>query len=132
MILICAICACNDALCAAKPKRKLDYVAQEEKGRCITYEAFTNSNPGLVLLGRMRTRSAKEIKSNKWSIGCECLDRDYADFDEYRRYVGELGCKYARIQSGWQKCERKKGVYDMAWLDEHVDGMLEMYVEPWM
>ena len=132
LVALAVASSCLGLQAAKKPRPKLDHAVQEEKGRCITYEAFTNANPGLKLIGRLKTRSAKEIKSNRWSIGCECLDRDYADFDEYRDHVGALGCKYARIQSGWMKCERKKGVYDMAWLDEHVDGLREMSVEPWM
>lgn len=37
---------------------------------------------------------------SRWSIGCETLDRDYADFSQFRKYVGPLGVGYARIQSG--------------------------------
>ena len=32
-------------------------------------------------IGSIRPRSMSEIKSSNWTIGCETLDRDFADFD---------------------------------------------------
>jgi len=63
---------------------------------------------------------------------CETLDRDYAKFSVYKDYVGELGVKHARIQSGWAKCEKQKGVYEFDWLDECVYGLNQQTVKPWM
>lgn len=40
--------------------------------------------------------------------------------------------KWARLQSGWQRTEKEKGVYDFKWLDGIVDKMLEIGVEPWL
>ena len=38
-----------------------------------------------------------------------------------------------RLQSGWAKCEpKKKGRYEFAWLDHHVDGLIELGIHPWM
>ena len=65
-------------------------------------------------------------------MGCETLDRDQARFSVYKDYVGELGVKHGRLQSGWAKCEKQKGVYDFAWLDECVHGLNEQGVKPWM
>ena len=45
-------------------------------------------------------------KNHRWSVGCETLDRDYADFSKYKEHLGALGVGYARIQSGWAKCEQ--------------------------
>lgn len=73
-----------------------------------------------------------EAKNYRWSVGCETLDRDYADFSKYKDHLGALGVGYARIQSGWAKCEQKKGRYDFAWLDEIVDGICAQNVKPWM
>jgi len=100
--------------------------------RSITWEKFKASGPELKQIGWITTRHAKDIESSDWSVGCETLDRDQAKFSVYKDYVGELGAKYGRIQSGWAKCEKKKGVYDFAWLDECVDGLIEQGVEPWM
>ena len=100
--------------------------------RCITWKKFKDSGPELKQIGWMATRHANEIKSSDWSIGCETLDRDQAKFSVYKDYVGELGAKHGRLQSGWAKCEKQKGVYEFAWLDEGVYGLNEQGVKPWM
>lgn len=91
-----------------------------------------NDNMGLMVLGQMNTVTPSIDKASRWSIGCECLDRDYADFDRIKDFYGELGAGYARIQSGWARCEKQRGVYDFAWLDRIVDGLIEEGVKPWM
>lgn len=83
-------------------------------------------------LGRISARSAQEIGGSSWSIGAETLDRGYADFDQYRRYLGALGAKRVRLQAGWARCERSPGTYDFSWLDEAVDGALAQGVQPWL
>lgn len=97
-----------------------------------SWESFKYSGPGLDQSGWLSTRHSKDIKSSSWSVGCETLDRDYADFSAYKNYVGELGVKHARLQSGWAKCERKKGKYNFEWLDSCVYGLTEQSVEPWI
>lgn len=79
----------------------------------------------MIRLGRLSTRSASEIKSSNWTLGCETLDRDFADFDAYREYVAPLGIKTIRLQAGWAKCEKVKGAYDFSWLDRIVDYVRE-------
>ena len=106
--------------------------AKPRKHHSITWKAFNATGPELKLIGRLAVRHSKDIKSSPWSVGCETLDRDQARFSVYRDYVGELGVKHARLQSGWAKCEKQKGVYDFAWLDECVHGLAEQGVEPWM
>lgn len=69
---------------------------------------------------------------NDLTIGCECVDRDYCDFDAYKDYLPELGMGIARIQAGWAKCEKVKGQYSFEWLDNMVDGLLERGMEPWI
>lgn len=82
-------------------------------------------------IGTMKTLSSKDVKSSMVSIGFECLDREL--FDPARCYdlLGASGVKHARVQTGWSKCEREKGVYDFAWLDGIVDSLLARGVEPW-
>lgn len=75
----------------------------------------------LTRLGTLRPRSAGEIRSSNWTLGCEVLDRDFANFDEYKEYLGPLGIKTIRLQGGWAKCEKEKGRYDFAWLDHIID-----------
>jgi hypothetical protein len=100
--------------------------------RSITWGFFKASGPKLKQIGWMAVRHAKNIESSAWSVGCETLDRDQARFSVYKDYVGELGAKHARLQSGWAKCEKQKGLYDFAWLDECVYGLSEQGVEPWI
>ena len=107
--------------------------APKAKGhRSVTWEKFKVSGPALKQIGWLDSRHSKEIASSPWSIGCETLDRDYAKFSVYKDYVGELGAKHARLQSGWAKTEKEKGTYDFAWLDYHVKGLTEQSVKPWI
>jgi len=81
-------------------------------------------------IGTVRPRSASEIGPSNWTLGCEVLDRDFADWDEYKDYIPPLGLKTIRLQSGWAKCERVKGTYDFAWLDHIVDDAIARGIEP--
>ena len=97
-----------------------------------SWEIYKYSGPGLKQIGWLATKHSKEIGSSSWSVGCETLDRDYAKFSIYKNYVGELGVKHARLQSGWAKCEKEKGKYNFAWLDSCVYGLAEQSVKPWI
>lgn len=83
-------------------------------------------------LGELKTKTSNKIKSSPWSVGCETLDRDYAKFSNYKNYLGRLGVKHARLQSGWAKTEKQKGIYNFAWLDSCVFGLVEQGVNPWI
>jgi len=83
--------------------------------------AKTDLNPGLKQIGTIRPRSATEIEGSNWTLGCETLDRDFADYQEYKQYIVPLGIKTIRLQAGWAKTEKVKGKYDFAWLDTIVD-----------
>ena len=75
----------------------------------------------LKRIGTVRPRGVNEIHGQNWRLGCEILDRDYMNFDEYKEHVAPLGIKLVRLQGGWAKCEKEKGKYDFAWLDHIVD-----------
>ena len=79
--------------------------------------AKTGLNVGLKRIGTLAPRSASEISGSNWTLGCETLDRDFAIYDEYKAYLVPLGIKTIRLQGGWAKTEKTKGVYDFAWLD---------------
>lgn len=72
-------------------------------------------------IGTIQPRLADEISGSNWTLGCEVLDRDFADFDAYKELIAPLGIKTIRLQGGWAKCEREKGRYDFSWLDRIVD-----------
>ena len=86
----------------------------------------------LVKTGQIRPRAAREIGPSRLGIGFEKLDR--GAFDPTTAYdpVAETGVHYVRLQSGWQRTERQKGVYDFAWLDEIVDSFIARGQEPWI
>ena len=84
----------------------------------------------LPLLGTLRPKSVAEIGRSNWTLGCETLDRDFADWDAYRDYLAPLGLKSIRLQAGWAKCERVRGAYDFAWLDHIVDDAIALGLDP--
>lgn len=86
----------------------------------------------LPLIGEIVPRSADEIESSNWLLGCECLDRDYTDYDQYKEYLVPLGIKILRFQGGWAKTEKVKGVYDWAWMDHIVDDAVGRGLRPWI
>jgi len=110
----------------------LTSVSAQKKPYSVTWMNFSTYSTRLPEAGKLVTKPADGSGDSRWSIGCETLDRDYADFKQYKKYVGPLGVGYARIQSGWAKCETEKGKYDFAWLDEIVDGLNSQGVRPWM
>ena len=70
--------------------------------------------------------------AERLSIGCETLDRDYWEFDRGLESLKELSPGWARIQSGWDKCEKTPGVYDFEWLDHIVESLCALHIRPWM
>ena len=80
--------------------------------------------------GTLVPRSKPDPKDDQWMIGCEVLDRDFARFSAYKDYLPGLGIRSIRLQGGWAKCEKVKGVYDFAWLDEPVDFALAHGLNP--
>lgn len=82
--------------------------------------------------GQIKTRSSKEVKESRLGIGFEKLDRDAFDPNKAYDKISEIGVKWVRIQSGWQKTEKEKGVYDFSWLDEVVDNLIARGMIPWI
>ena len=109
-----------------------DSAAQDKLRKSVTWENINLSAPNLPELGNLVTVPSSLERQSLWSVGCETLDRDYSDFANYKQYVGETGVGYARLQSGWAKTEKKKGKYDFAWIDAHVDGLIAQGVHPWI
>ncbi len=99
----------------------------------VTYKRILKSDDtGLEVVGKVKEPKVGAKENPFWSIGCECLDRGFADFRQYEPFLNELGAGYARIQSGWQRTEQVKGVYSFEWLDEIVDGIINAGLTPWM
>ena len=92
----------------------------------------TNLNVDLPYIGTVKARSTDEIASSNWLLGCETLDRDFADYDQYKAFIGPLGIKRLRMQAGWSKTETVKGRYDFGWLDHIIDDAVGRGFEPWL
>ena len=83
-------------------------------------------------IGKIQARNANQIESSNWLIGCETLDRDYADYDAYKEYLNPLGIKHIRLQAGWDKTEKVKGTYDWGWLDHIINDATKRGLKPWL
>ncbi|RYC70989.1 hypothetical protein EQG79_02240 [Spirosoma sordidisoli] len=83
-------------------------------------------------IGTLKPRSTSAIESSRITVGCETLDRDFTDFNGYKAYLPPLGVKKIRLQAGWAKCEKVKGVYDWTWLDEIIDFAVANKIDPWL
>lgn len=83
------------------------------------------------LIGVLAPKSLAET-DNDLTIGCETLDRDYADYHKYKEYLEQLGVRKIRLMAGWAKTEQEKGVYDFAWLDSIIDDAVSRGLEPWL
>jgi len=94
--------------------------------------AKTDLNPGLKQIGVIRPRNANEIHGSNWTLGCETLDRDYADYNEYKEYLVPLGIKTIRLQGGWAKTEQTPGKLDFTWLDTIVNDALGRGLSVWL
>ena len=86
----------------------------------------------LTRIGKIRAKNSAEIGCSRIGIGFEKLDRDVFDPEKAYDKLAAAGVKWARIQSGWAKTERERGVYDFAWLDSIVDNLLCRGVRPWI
>lgn len=86
----------------------------------------------LIKTGKIQPKKSTEIRHSKIGLGFEKLDRDVFDPEKAYDKVCDCGVKFARIQSGWQRTERKKGVYDFKWLDDVVDNFCARGIEPWI
>jgi hypothetical protein len=86
----------------------------------------------LPLIGSVKPRPSDEIESSNWMIGCETLDRDFANYDEYKEYLVPLGIKLLRMQAGWAKTEKMKGEYNWQWLDNIINDATNRGLNPWL
>ena len=86
----------------------------------------------LIKIGKIKPRKASEIKNSRIGIGFEKLDRKVFNPEKAYDKLAMIGAKWVRIQSGWERTEQEKGVYDFEWLDSIVDNLLERGLVPWI
>ena len=92
---------------------------------------FEHEKVSLQEFGTLRNFSAHEIEESPISIGFECLDREMFDPEPCYDPLAAAGVKWARCQTGWNRCEVTKGVYTFEWLDDIVDKLLARGIQPW-
>lgn len=83
-------------------------------------------------IGEIKSVPSCEVRESKIGIGFEKLDRDVFDPEKAYSHLAASGVKWVRIQSGWARTEKEKGVYDFAWLDRVVDSLVGMGCRPWI
>jgi hypothetical protein len=88
------------------------------------------SKRGMPVLGSMPVRKTTEIQSSKIGVGFETLDRFMFEPERVYPLLEKLGAKWARVQTGWSRCELEPGVFNFSWLEEIVDQLLAVGVEP--
>ncbi len=82
-------------------------------------------------IGKVAPRKSKDIRASAIGIGFETLDRKMFDPERVYPWLADSGVKWARVQTGWARCEKIKGEYDFSWLDDIVDNLLEIGIQPW-
>lgn len=75
----------------------------------------------LPVAGVLELPSRPGVIASRLGVGFETLDRDLFDPERVYPLLAQLGVGWARVQSGWSKCEKSPGVYDFAWLDDIID-----------
>jgi len=83
-------------------------------------------------IGKIKAYRSDQLTNKRFGIGLEKLDRNVFDPNKTYDAIQNIGVHYVRLQSGWARTERVKGVYDFAWLDEIVDNLIARGLEPWL
>ena len=86
----------------------------------------------MKLVGHITPKNSGEIRNSRFGIGLEKIDRYLYDPAPVYDPLAETGVKYVRIQSGWMRTEKEKGVYDWKWIDDIVDNLVSRGMEPWI
>ncbi len=86
----------------------------------------------LQKVGQIDLSHNRENRAMRLGIGFEKLDRGVFDPEKAYDHVADLGLHWIRIQSGWMRTEKEKGVYDFSWLDSIVNNLLKRNLEPWI
>ena len=96
----------------------------------IPLTTSVNTDISFPRIGTVRKKKPVDFSKSPFGIGCETLDRELWDPKEIYPWMNSLPVKWARLQTGWARVEKVKGIYDWLWLDESVDGLLERGFKP--
>ncbi len=98
---------------------------------CVSRLSRAESPNPMEVIGKVRPRASASIAASPLGVGFECLDRQMFDPEPCYSFMAQLGAKWARLQTGWARCERAKGRYDFGWLDAIVDRLRSIGIQPW-
>lgn len=117
-------------------KTEKEYYRNPDAQETSEKECFSIKRPDinfpLPYVGCILPRGTGEIEASNWLLGCETLDRDYADYDQYKEYLCPLGIKRLRFQGGWAKTEKVRGCYSWEWMDHIVEDAVNRGLMPWI
>jgi len=85
----------------------------------------------LEVVGKVKPRPAASIAASPLGVGFETLDRKMFEPEPCYPFLADLGAKWARVQTGWCRCEPARGEYDFAWLEAIVDRLRGIGIQPW-
>jgi len=88
-------------------------------------------DPGLTPIGSIKPVRSADVEASPLGVGFEVLDRQRFDPEKTYPHLAELGVKWARCQTGWNRCETTPGQYTFGWLDKVVDSLLQIGIQPW-
>lgn len=86
----------------------------------------------LKRIGKIKPKNSESVKNSRIGLGFEKLDRGVFDPEKAYDKVASLGVKWIRIQSGWERTEKIKGVYNFEWIDDIVDNLISRKLVPWV
>lgn len=123
--------------CAASKKSELSFSSFNSFGDGVVIDDSPTRvepaiNVNMEIMGTLHPKSVYEISSSRWTLDCAGMDREHTDWRAIRGYVAPLGIRRIRQQAGWSRCEKDKGMYDFAWLDQCVFDAKKMGVNVWM
>ncbi|MGN1048015.1 MAG: beta-galactosidase [Eubacteriales bacterium] len=82
--------------------------------------------------GSVAAKKSADVKTSRFGIGFEKLDRNVFDPSKAYDKIAATGVKWARIQSGWARTETEKGVYHWEWIDDIIDNLYRRGLEVWV
>ncbi|GEM_PF-397997 len=86
----------------------------------------------LIESGNISFRRTAEKTCPRIGIGLEKLDRNLYNPSKAYDRLAAIGVHFVRLQSGWMRTEKEKGVYDFSWLDEITDSLISRHMQPWI
>ncbi|MBQ6136413.1 MAG: hypothetical protein IJI73_03480 [Kiritimatiellae bacterium] len=87
---------------------------------------------GLRRIGTLAVPKSSDLPvSSNASIGFEGLDRGLFEPEPTYDMLAADGIKWARVQTMWSRCEKRKGVYDFTVLDGVVENLAKRGIRPW-